>query len=285
MVLDESGDWGAVMQERLIITDIAAVDAGVTIAGYASATGRAIRPVPPDGGGIPWGFLLDADGVPIEPFTEVDIDLGQPRPHPPHAEDYEIDGTGNVQVVRRLAPDEQRELLMQTLAGPVSGLFGVDLVRRRFARPDSGQSSLGTVRVREIGFINLDADKQLRRDRYDLEFRDESETRYSLRATDLAFREYCRRVRGRFTDRRDLAAMRVRERLNQTDEIYLRVGLSRPFPRGAGPAARCYLVITGIYTFPSYLDSRWADYFPAPRRSRPIARDERDEPAVALEPA
>ncbi|HLI51784.1 MAG TPA: hypothetical protein VKU87_08305, partial [Thermomicrobiaceae bacterium] len=84
--------------------------------------------------------------------------------------------------------------------------------------------------------------------------------------------------------RRDIAALRVRERINRSREIYLRLGLSLPFqPRGA--EARCYLVITGVHTFPTYLDGRWADYYPTTRQAAAHSEPAEPEKVAVCQPA
>lgn len=64
--------------------------------------------------------------------------------------------------------------------------------------------------------------------------------------------------------RRDEAAARIAARINDAEAIYLRIGLSRPFQPRSSAEAVCYLMVTGVYTFPSYLEGRFADYYDIP---------------------
>lgn len=252
------------MRQRMVVTDLMAVDAGVSVAGYLPDPGKSVRPVPPRGSGFPWRSMVDVNGVPIEPFSEVEINLGDFLPNPPFLETVLVDSLDGLQVVRHLTISEQHRLLLGTLSNSVEAIFGTEIFKHRYTRPGSGIASIGTIRTDHISYVNLDADANIRRDRYDIEFRDGAGVRYSLRVTDLAFREFCRRQRS--PDRRDIAALRVRERVNRSREIYLRLGLSLPFqPRGSD--ARCYLVITGVHTFPTYLDGSWAHYYPTNRQA------------------
>lgn len=252
------------MRQQMVVTDLMAVDAGVSLAGYLPDSGKSVRPIPPRGSGFPWRSMVDINGVPIEPFSEVEIDLGDFLPNPPFLETVLVDSLEGLQVTRHLSISEQHRLLRSTTSGSVAAIFGTEILKHRYIRPGNGIASIGTIRTDHISYVNLDADSAIRRDRYDIEFRDASGIRYSLRVTDLAFREFCRRQRS--PERRDIAALRVRERINRSREIYLRLGLSLPFqPRGAD--ARCYLVITGVHTFPTYLDGSWRDYYPTTRQS------------------
>lgn len=259
------------MRVRMVVTDVAAMETGVCIAGYTSEDARAVRPVLPLGGGIPWAYLQDAAGVLVEPLSEIEIDLGDRIPLPPHTEDHLILGTGAIRILGPLPEDVCRDLLGRLAVDRVEGIFGAEIIERRYVRPETGAASLGTLRVNRVTFLNLDIDERYARDRFTLEFFDGTRSRYSLRVTDLAFREFCRRTWLRYGDRRDLAAITVRERLNRTEEIYVRIGLSRPFTPREGAEARCYLIVTGVYTFPTYLEGRSADYYPDPADDAPNA--------------
>lgn len=249
------------MRERLVVTDVAWVDSGVCIAGYVGQ--QATRPVLPAGGGIPWAYLRDESGTLVEPLTEIEIDLLEATPSPPHTEDRRIDGLGRVRIVRRLPEAEARAFLRRVCRDAVTDLFGTEVVDGRYVRPGEGHASLGTVRVLRITWLDLSRDEVRDRDQFTLRFDDAAGTSYRLRVTDLAFREHCCRTWERSNGRRDRAAIHVRERLNDAEEIFLRIGLSRPFEPQAGAGHRCYLIVTGVYTFPSYLDARWADYYAA----------------------
>jgi hypothetical protein len=97
---------------------------------------------------------------------------------------------------------------------------------------------------------------------YRLIFLDNEGKKYKLKITDLTFQYYCNSLRGP-----DRAPARIAAELTEklkSCQVYLRIGLARSwkmFPE------RCYLQITGVYTFPDYLDGKiFADF--APSRSR-----------------
>ena len=56
------------------------------------------------------------------------------------------------------------------------------------------------------------------------------------------------------------AANNTLETLRQVSRIYLRIGLARPTWIGHYPET-CWVQITGVYTFPDYLDGRnWSEF-------------------------
>lgn len=254
------------MRQRMVVTDVAAMESRVCIAGYGSDDQRSIRPVPSGGGGIPWFSLLDERDQVVEPFSEVEVSLRGSRPDPPHTEDHVFQGTPKFRLVRNLSESEAIHLLEGSRSESVADIFGAEVEDRRLVRPGSGSASLGTIRIEQIDGVNLRRDERYQRDHFNLAFRDQGGTQYNLRATDVAFRVYCRRVSDGQDGRRDLAAIQVRERLNDAEFIYLRIGLSRPHQSHADTEPACFLMVTGVYTFPSYLDGRWADYYVIPGR-------------------
>jgi len=78
--------------------------------------------------------------------------------------------------------------------------------------------------------------------------------------TDLAFRTYLDYLR----DRHAVPPMSVAHRLTtilRKNPVFLRIGLARGWERHPD---RCYLQITGVYSFPDYLSGRcFADFAPA----------------------
>jgi hypothetical protein len=71
--------------------------------------------------------------------------------------------------------------------------------------------------------------------------------------SDLAFRAFCDAELYRHSS--SLAASQwITELLKSADRLYLRLGLACPWaPRDSGFGLRCWMQVTGIYTFPDYL--------------------------------
>ena len=124
-------------------------------------------------------------------------------------------------------------------------MFDGGLVDKRYHRPDSGERSLGTIRAR-LSSIDL---SQCR-----LSFFDEAGESYSrVKVNDLAFwrlAEYWGAPEG---SAKKALAQRLKQTLATADEVFLRLGLSRPWTNSEG-AKGCWLQVTGIYTFPDYLE-------------------------------
>jgi hypothetical protein len=97
---------------------------------------------------------------------------------------------------------------------------------------------------------------------YRLQFEDEAGERFQLPVTDLAFRMYLDALVARDGLSPPAAARHVGQRLKTADDVFLRLGLTRPWEEHPD---RCQLQINGVYTFPDYLDGRcFADFIERP---------------------
>jgi hypothetical protein len=87
-------------------------------------------------------------------------------------------------------------------------------------------------------------------------FDDSQGDTYRLKITDLTWQYYCQSLRN---EQRDPAKIALElTHILQNRDVYLRIGLSR---RWKEHLEQCYLQITGIYTFPDYLDRKtFADF-------------------------
>ena len=106
---------------------------------------------------------------------------------------------------------------------------------------------MGTIKAVKVLGVNYSM-KEVGKYRYRITFSDMSEEVYNLPVTDCAFRRYCDRLRvleGRSTS---AIGLELQQRLNQR-EVFLRVGLTRPFAKMHN---RCYLQVSGIHAFPDY---------------------------------
>jgi hypothetical protein len=91
---------------------------------------------------------------------------------------------------------------------------------------------------------------------YRLAFTDQTGTTYRLKIVDLTWQYYCDSLRNENMTPTEVASRISKDLENR--KVYLRVGLSRgwkKFPE------RCYLQITGIYTFPDYLAGKNFSHF------------------------
>ena len=233
------------MKTRLVITDVTRMHHGrVCFAGYDDYH-HCVRPVLPPPG-IPESALVK-DGNPIiYPFALVELELLRARPQPPHTEDYDYRAISPVHLGQ---VDNRREVLAWSLFNYVSEIFGQEVHTDfgYYVMECQGSRSLGTIKPVEIERVLYGQGEEETWD-YRLAFVDSSGSRYRLKITDLAWQYFCGSLRGEDHDPAKIAAD-LTGRLKSM-EVFVRIGLARgwsKFPE------RCYLQITGIYTFPDYL--------------------------------
>jgi hypothetical protein len=247
------------MKTRMVITDLTRMYGGrVCIAGY-DAQRRAIRPVLPPPG-IPETSLYLEEKPIIFPFALIELDLLKPIPQPPHTEDHIYD-IQSIAFIREL--HRRKDVLEWSLFDSVSAIFKKPIHDDfgYYVMDCQGPRSLGTVRPCKILEAIYSSDEERTWD-YRLVLIDNEGKRYRLKITDLTWQYYCNNLRGPDRDPAKIAA-ELTETL-RSSQVYLRIGLARGWKKFPD---RCYLQITGVYTFPDYLDSKtFADF--APPRSK-----------------
>lgn len=263
------------MRRRVLITDLTRMRGErVCLAGYTRKGGLpdfCVRPLFRFGD-VTESWLYPRVGV-IRPFAVVELDLVKHDPDKPHGEDWLVDP--RFRVVQELLPSEERAAFLKAIEdAAVRETFGAEIHHDRgwFVRSGEGERSLGTVLVAPLEEVTY----QRRSDRgkwdYRIAFHDASGAHFRLAVTDLAFRLHLDWLRDNgSTPAR--AARIVQNALGSADRIYLRIGLARGW--GDYPD-RCFLQVTGVYSFPDYLDGKcFADFVPAPdNRDRPLPLDQ-----------
>jgi len=254
------------MRALLTITDLTRMQGErVCIAGYLPDR-TCVRPVLP--AGIPETWLrVAAPGLTrwwrparlVRPFVAVEVDLNRQVPDPPHCEDWQIAPHYQRAPYDALAPERREDLLRSLDDGCVATIFGTPIEKGPgwYVFAGTGTRSLGTVMprsVERVGFAAKGADKW----DYRITFTDGMGCRYTLAVTDLAFRHYLTHLatyEGRPTDEcaAELTAVL------QATRVYLRIGLTHGWERYPD---RCFLQITGVYSFPDYLGGRCHADFP-----------------------
>jgi hypothetical protein len=204
---------------------------------------------------------LDTSSAPIRPFSIIELDLHIKDVEPPHIEDR-IMLSEPIAFERTLGLTQRSLFLLKVLDPSVSAIFD-----DRLKRVDTGSwwvpsgslcRSLGTIEATHfrvyLDYRNEPSPKWT----YRLEFEDRSGASY-IPITDLAARRYLQSlVRDGGLTSVD-ASMRMKDQLNQADKVYIRIGLARAFEDHPD---RCALLITGMYSFPDYLDGRTHADFP-----------------------
>lgn len=248
------------MRTSILITDVTRMyGVNVCIAGYTGYPSflECVRPVFLSGP-VRESWLYHRGTAVIRPFAQVELEfLEKEAVIPPHTEDYMIDST--VPPSRNgLLSREERLTLLQTLDDEcVEKIFGATIHRDHgyYVKSGEGSRSLGTIRARQIHEVFFENPYSGRPD-YRIRFSDKEYRQYRLKVTDLAFRHYIDRQKTRKSSGQ--VSQEVLDILRSADNVFFRIGLARGWDEYPD---RCYLQITGIYTFPDYLGGRcFADF-------------------------
>lgn len=234
---------------ELIITDVTRMGGTrVCIAGYSEKKKKNIRPVFAHHG-IDESWLYWNGEAVIRPFARMDFIPIVERPDPPHSEDCVIDDDNKV-FLGMLSAEEQESFLKSILDASVESIFGAEILNDHgcYIHSNSGLRSLGTIQAHVVNFSHKEYDRW----DYRLIFRDHTDQEYSLQVTDLSFRYYVDHLREEKGLSPQVISFELKNQLKQT-KIYLRLGLARRWEKFPD---RCYLQVTGVYTFPDYLEGR-----------------------------
>jgi len=242
------------MRKQITITDLTRMQGNrVCVAGY-DTDGHCVRPVIPFTG-IAEPSLSAKGRVIVFPFAVVEYDFLGHKPEPPHTEDWPY-APASVRFVRRADEGQKRAVLTASLFPNVAAIFEQPIQRDigYYVLNGQGPRSLGTIQPQTIHAVIYQQHDGKWDYRFD--FVDGGGAAYRLKITDLAFRYSCdwQRQAGRAPD--EISATLAAT--FQSSTLYLRVGLARgweKFPE------RCYLQITGVHTFPDYLEGKtFADF-------------------------
>ena len=124
--------------------------------------------------------------------------------------------------------------------------------------PEANTRSLGTVAGARVHDVRIDDSHDRRQFR--LDFADTTGREYpGLPINDLAFRNGMQKSIEMLGEEGE-AEERALRAVSSKERIYLRIGLSRPEQLGDHPLT-CWSQVTGIYTFPDYLEGKtFADF-------------------------
>jgi hypothetical protein len=252
----------------MVVTDLTRMQRGnVCVGGYLRDY-TCVRPVIPFRGISEASIYLGSQV--IRPFTVVVFDFLHEKSEPPHTEDREIDRTYRA-YQRLLTPDRQEHLLARIDDGAVQGIFGAEIQYEYgwYVRIGQGSRSLGTIQPAHIEEVRYGA-RPIDKWEYRIVFTDAVDERYNLAITDLAFRYYLDHQRAT-TDESPVTIARAMAETLRAARVFLRIGLTR----GGRDPDRCYLQVTGIYSFPDYLAGRcFADFAPQHPPSLPVTDDD-----------
>jgi hypothetical protein len=246
------------MRKTIIVTDLTRMqEQRVCVGGYDEQN-ACIRPVLPHPG--IQEYSLYARGVPfVYPFAVVEYDFLQHTPFPPHTEDHIFDPAG-VKGCGVLPEDKRRGFLAQTMSPSVATIFQQPIHADVgfYVLDGTGPRSLGTVQPSGpiCSAFQLDSTGALKPR---IVFVDGAGVSYKLSVTDLTWRYYTDSLRQAHNWGEDALSAELNMQLKEC-AIFLRIGLARGWSQHP---ERCYLQVTGIHTFPDYLEGRtFADFAP-----------------------
>ncbi len=244
------------MERSMIITDVTRMGPPrVCVAGFFTDDGSPVRPVLPFES-MTEDFLYREGQQVVMPFAEVRMAFTEHCPDPPHTEDWEIDPFGAPELVRLLSVEERRELLRSQLDGSVAEIFGAPIHESRYLIRGHGDRSLGTIAPSQLSWVSYrwyeEGEGEGGKWDYRVRFIDEAGEEYAPKVTDLTFRTACDYLRTRRGWDPNRVSQWMRTFLSEK-EVYFRIGLARAWEKYPD---RCYLQVTGIYSFPDYLGGR-----------------------------
>jgi len=239
------------METIVIITDISRITAStVNVSGITSDGTWLHLIMPPEG--IQERWLYDGATPVIQPFVRVKLDLLSPAAQPPFIENWIISPVVK-EVVTPLPFDERHDFIQNVLDPNLAAIFGTEIANQNgyFVRSDGCQKSMGMIRVANL--IWAAYNNHYGSWNYRLCFHDDAGHYYSLPLADFSFLSYVKHLLIDEKYNYDSIGHFLTQKFRQC-EIFLKIGLGQP--DASTDPGFLPLEITGIYTFPDYLDSR-----------------------------
>ncbi len=241
------------MKQLITITDLTRMaEQRVCIAGY-TPDNMCIRPVLSHN----WfheDWLRDGEQVVVRPFATIEVLLQKNEPKPPHCEDWLIDP--NYRIQREvLLPAARNVFLSQLIDENIEAIFAATVHKNPgwYVMAGEGKRSLGTISPKVIAKVLFFE----QRGTYQILFKDQAENWYRLTVNDLNFRAYARHLLLNMNLPPHEVAQKLTTALKRR-RVFLRIGLSRGWREHPD---KCFLQITGVHTFPDYLEGRcFADF-------------------------
>lgn len=222
---------------RLIVTHLTRMRVGfVCVAGMVPSTGAHVRPVVP--GRRLRRAEIEIGGSEIVVGTELDLGTVTPVPSPPEVEDHAF-VPSDARRVRDWPSADLASFLRSHAASSLHDIFGTSLEADGATASmavGAGPASLGCLAPTVRPTVSIDA-----YDKVKLALEDGGK-RYSVTVADLRLYEADQKTP-------DTAAVRrLQAELEGESEVFLAVGLSRPFAK-AGGAPRHWLQINNVHVF------------------------------------
>lgn len=246
------------MRKTIVITDLTQMPRGneVCVVGI-DPEGRCIRPVC-EGGFLKQHLRDTKQTVIVRHGAKVEFDFHRVDVVPPHIEDqgFDLDSIVN----RGFCNDaEWQSILRNSSYTKVGDIFDSLLQDRGWVMPGAKTISIATLSRARI----VDVELTPRSIKPRITFVDRSSCEFTRPSSDLTLWDRCRSL----VRRQGRSLVEVEKELlsllQSADRPYLRLGLARPWVQPGLIEKRCYLQVTGIYTFPDYLEGKsFADFLP-----------------------
>jgi hypothetical protein len=241
------------MQKTIVITDLTQMPNPdeVCVVGVDQHN-QCIRPVLSNG--VLKRHLYIDDELVMQPRAKIKFDFHRVPIKPPHIEDLGFDPRSIV--YEGLCTDaEWEQVLRGSSFSTVDDIYDGLLQEHRWIEPEANTRSIGTLSQVRVTAAKLPVwSGKLR---YRLSFRDNSGFLYNdIPISDLAFRElsYAEvKKRGRSPV---AVSQQITSLLTTADRLYLRLGLAHPWRNPNTGKVGCWTQVTGIYTFPDYLEGK-----------------------------
>ena len=250
------------MTTALTITGVTRMNNSKVCISGVTNDGKYIRPVTL--GGIHESWLTiseynqmgEYEPVFLRPFSKVELELAQTEIKQPHTEDRLI--VANQIGYSGLLPKDQREGFLERITDPfVADIFGANIHRHDescYVLEGEGERSLGTVKASEIKYVSVLENGNGCKCR--IRFRDGNGDYYNLPVTDLSLLNYLNHLKNIQGIACGKIGLDLKSFFNNAT-TYIRIGLGRGYHYNQEKDQnRCYLLISGIYTFPDYLEGR-----------------------------
>jgi hypothetical protein len=219
---------------------------------------RCIRPVLPPPGVLRKhlyiGKYIIFKKLAVRPRAKIRFDFHPVSLKPPHIEDLGFDP--NSITYQGICRDDEWEMVLKASSfRSVQDIYDGCLQENRWVEPGANTRSLGT--VSHIQITSVDLREWSGERRYRLYFMDQTGHQYdNITISDLAFRAFCDAEVNRHSSL-IAVSQQVTNLLRNVERLYLRLGLARPWaPRDGSFGLRCWMQVTGIHTFPDYLEGK-----------------------------
>jgi len=241
------------LKQKLVITDLTQMPVGnqVCVVGITE-DGKTIRPVHPSG--FLKSYLYNNNDLVVCPRAKVEWDFTQDHPVPPHIED-KLFIPNSLKYYGKCDDKQWEQYLLKVSFKTVKDIYQGYLCYNHWVAPGSPTRSIATLIDAKIQSLNIIETEKSVRSR--LIFHDISNNKYDLPISDLAFREMTYMQIKRKLEKAEDVSDKIINRLLKSKFVYLRIGLARPWKSTSSEGyEHCYCQITGIHTFPDYLDGK-----------------------------